>query len=239
MGYTNYWYQHRNFTDAEWSKVQDYYYNNLLYHDQKNSEEGGGQLIEDAEVNKNLGDGSLIMFNGKEESCETFVLYKNLKTEPRYDGDNLSFHFCKTKRLPYDELVWDFLQYIHLVIFKNDPQNFVISNDDGDKFPKDKLKIVPCENGVGEWEISPIHETFDTKQDAEERLKEVTNCLIASENWVGLYAELSDYVERRLYPNRKTHNDQGERLEETEDDFLEIVDDIEEIMGQYLTKEEI
>ena len=34
-------------------------------------------------------------------------------------------------------------------------------------------EIVPCNNGVGEWEISPIHETFDTRQQAEERLKEL------------------------------------------------------------------
>ena len=27
-------------------------------------------------------------------------------------------------------------------------------------------EIVPCDNGVGEWEISPIHETFDTRQQA-------------------------------------------------------------------------
>jgi hypothetical protein len=34
-------------------------------------------------------------------------------------------------------------------------------------------EIVPCNNGVGEWEISPIHETFDTRQQAEERLEEL------------------------------------------------------------------
>ena len=62
---------------------------------------------------------------------------------------------------------------------------------------------------------------------------------IPPENWVGLYAELSNYLEGRMYPNRKTHNDQGERLEETEDDFLEIVGDVEEIMSTYLIKGEI
>jgi|10_taG_2_1085330.scaffolds.fasta_scaffold36962_2 hypothetical protein len=34
-------------------------------------------------------------------------------------------------------------------------------------------QIIPCENGVGEWEISPTHETFDTRREAEERLKEI------------------------------------------------------------------
>ena len=60
---------------------------------------------------------------------------------------------------------------------------------------------------------------------------------IPSETWVGLYCELSTYVESKCFPHMKTHNEQGERLEETEDDFLEIVDDIEEIMSEYLCGE--
>jgi len=32
------------------------------------------------------------------------------------------------------------------------------------------MRIVPCENGVGEWEIDPTHETFDTYAEAEEQL---------------------------------------------------------------------
>ena len=60
---------------------------------------------------------------------------------------------------------------------------------------------------------------------------------IPSETWVGLYCELPTYVERKCFPHRKTHNEQGERLEETEDDFLEIVDNIEEIMSEYLCGE--
>jgi hypothetical protein len=35
------------------------------------------------------------------------------------------------------------------------------------------FNIVPCKNGVGEWEISPIHETFDTREEAEKRLREL------------------------------------------------------------------
>ena len=35
----------------------------------------------------------------------------------------------------------------------------------------EQYKIIPCNNGVGEWEISPTHETFDTRQEAEEALK--------------------------------------------------------------------
>ena len=62
---------------------------------------------------------------------------------------------------------------------------------------------------------------------------------IPSETWVGLYCELSTYVESKCFPHRKTHNDQGERLEETEDDFLEIVDNIEGIMSEFFIKGEI
>lgn len=35
------------------------------------------------------------------------------------------------------------------------------------------LTIIPCENGVGEWEIHPTGETFDTHKEAEARLSEM------------------------------------------------------------------
>lgn len=35
------------------------------------------------------------------------------------------------------------------------------------------LTIIPCENGVGEWEIHPTGETFDTRKEAEARLAEM------------------------------------------------------------------
>jgi|TARA_R110000868_G_scaffold23252_1_gene94077 hypothetical protein len=54
--------------------------------------------------------------------------------------------------------------------------------------------------------------------------------IIPTEKWVELYADLSCYVESKCYPNRTTHNQDGERLQETEDDFHEIVDDVENIM---------
>jgi hypothetical protein len=62
---------------------------------------------------------------------------------------------------------------------------------------------------------------------------------IQPDTWVELYAELSSYVESKCFPHRKTHNEQGERLEETEDDFLEIVDKVEEIMSEFFIKGEI
>ena len=37
------------------------------------------------------------------------------------------------------------------------------------------MKIVPCKNGVGDWEIDPIHETFDTYAEAEKRMLQLKN----------------------------------------------------------------
>tara|TARA_Y100001937_G_scaffold103109_1_gene142037 strand:+ start:1218 stop:1577 length:360 start_codon:yes stop_codon:yes gene_type:complete len=45
----------------------------------------------------------------------------------------------------------------------------------------EQYKIIPCTNGVGEWEISPIHETFDTRQQAEERLEELKLLKLSNE----------------------------------------------------------
>ena len=59
---------------------------------------------------------------------------------------------------------------------------------------------------------------------------------IPSETWVELYAELSAYVESKCYPDRETHDKNGSRLEETEDDFLDIVEDVEEMLGGFFNK---
>ena len=61
---------------------------------------------------------------------------------------------------------------------------------------------------------------------------------LPSEVWIELYCELSSYVEFRCYPNRKTHNEEGERIEETQDDFCEIVDDVESILDTFFEKGE-
>lgn len=37
----------------------------------------------------------------------------------------------------------------------------------------EQLEIIRCENGVGEWEIHPTGETFDTMKEAEARLTEL------------------------------------------------------------------
>jgi len=55
-------------------------------------------------------------------------------------------------------------------------------------------EIVPCNNGVGEWEISPIHETFDTRQQAEERLKELQLDNLTDADWKVLDNSFQDYI---------------------------------------------
>lgn len=60
---------------------------------------------------------------------------------------------------------------------------------------------------------------------------------IPSDVWVGLYAELSAYVEERIGLDGKYDKD-GNRLEEYEDEFLEIVNNVEEIMSSFLEREE-
>ena len=61
---------------------------------------------------------------------------------------------------------------------------------------------------------------------------------IPSETWVELYAELSAYVEAKCYPDRETHDKNGSRLEETEDDFLDIVSEVEDILSGFFNKEQ-
>jgi len=60
---------------------------------------------------------------------------------------------------------------------------------------------------------------------------------LPTETYVQLYSELSAYVENKCYPNRKTHTENGERIEETEDDFIEIVDEVEQILKTFFKKE--
>ena len=46
--------------------------------------------------------------------------------------------------------------------------------------------------------------------------------------WIELYSELSQYTEARAFPHRNPYNDEGSRREYTEDDFVKIVNEVEE-----------
>ena len=45
--------------------------------------------------------------------------------------------------------------------------------DDTCEWIMEELDITKCKNGVGDWEITPLHETFDTFEEAESRVKEL------------------------------------------------------------------
>ena len=131
MGYTNYWYQHEDFTKDEWHKIKVFYHGLILVH-------GGGAYLEaDHIINDETNGGDHIQFNGtKGQDYETFYLDKYANKTPDYvRGTNPAFNFCKTARNPYDAIVWAVLCYAKYV--KSDRDKFMISNDDGDHYGKE------------------------------------------------------------------------------------------------------
>jgi hypothetical protein len=123
MGYTNYWYQTRAFTDKEWYEIKTY----LLFR------HTSFELDElDKEIKISILDDNIIQFNGKNDrlSCEDFTLHKNIR-EPYYKDDKVEFNFCKTRQLPYDMMVWKLLKFINFVVLDPWNKQFKISNDNG------------------------------------------------------------------------------------------------------------
>ena len=113
MGYTNYWHQHNDFTDTEWSQIKEEY--NYI------QEVCEGIIVDESKKT----DG--IIFNGKPENNqdhETFVIKKIAKTKKDYEEQDMSFNFCKTAMKPYDLAVWHMLCFINRVC-----PNFAISRD--------------------------------------------------------------------------------------------------------------
>tara|TARA_Y100000589_G_C27074275_1_gene596784 strand:+ start:632 stop:1015 length:384 start_codon:yes stop_codon:yes gene_type:complete len=123
MGYTNYWYQTRAFTDKEWYEIKTYL---LFRHNSFTLDDL------DKEIKISILDDNIIQFNGKNAklSCEDFTLYKNIR-EPLYKDDNVEFNFCKTRQLPYDMMVWKLLKFINFVVLDPWNKQFKISNDNG------------------------------------------------------------------------------------------------------------
>ena len=94
MGYTNYWYQKKSFSETEWKKVKDEY--------KWLKEMADGIIIDESENDDE------IIFNGNpkdEQDHETFYINKK--------NDKESFNFCKTARKPYDLAVWHLLYFIN------------------------------------------------------------------------------------------------------------------------------
>ena len=126
MGYTNYWYQYRDFTDSEWDEIVDYFKTLMKKEEYR-------KFVVCTRYRKGRG---VLSFNGGEgRSCETFVLNKH-EPKPRYEGDKTYFNFCKTRELPYDKVVWKFLKFIKFVVLDPNKADFIISNDNGDEIIK-------------------------------------------------------------------------------------------------------
>ena len=123
MGYSNYWYQTRAFTDKEWYEIKTYL---LFRHNSFTLDDL------DKEIKISILDDNIIQFNGKNAklSCEDFTLYKNVR-EPLYKDDKVEFNFCKTRQLPYDMMVWKLLKFINFVVLDPWNKQFKISNDNG------------------------------------------------------------------------------------------------------------
>ena len=98
MGYTNYWKQKKSFNDSEWNDIKDEY--NYI-------KDVCESFIKD-ETEKD----DEIIFNGiGKMEHETFILSKNARTVAYYEGEDLSFNFCKTAHKPYDIAVWHLLTF--------------------------------------------------------------------------------------------------------------------------------
>ena len=130
MGYTNYWYQTRAFTDAEWYEIKTY----LLFRHNSFTLDNLDKEIKISHLSWDEND-HYIQFNGKNAklSCEDFTLYKNVR-EPLYKDDKVEFNFCKTRQLPYDMMVWKLLRFIKFVVLDPKDHTFEISNDNGDRY---------------------------------------------------------------------------------------------------------
>ena len=105
MGYTNYWYQRKSFTNEEWSKVLDEYdyLKDIL----------GDVIVDETKEPFSV---KAIVFNGNpknNQDHETFILHKEAQTEPDYEGQDITFNFCKTAQKPYDVAVWHLISFAH------------------------------------------------------------------------------------------------------------------------------
>lgn len=89
MGYTHYW-KHNGFTDDQWKMLVENS-NDIISKSNCKIANAFGECGTNPVLNNNC-----ISLNGEgDESCETFYITKNAQ----------SFEFCKTRRLPYDNVV--------------------------------------------------------------------------------------------------------------------------------------
>jgi hypothetical protein len=101
------------------------------------------------------------------------------------------------------------------------------------------MKIVKCENGVGEWEISPLGETFDTRQEAEQQLSKYSKLIgIPAEIYIEHTCEFADQIMQdrlnRSYEDYLLGNDDEgySYTEEGQDIFNEILIEVENFLAK-------
>ena len=82
MGYTNYWYQYRDFTDSEWEQIVDGF-NNWMENDTFRSlVDLGAVNIREPFQRAEYGDAEIYFDGGEGGTCETFVLHKHVPKPP-------------------------------------------------------------------------------------------------------------------------------------------------------------
>ena len=101
------------------------------------------------------------------------------------------------------------------------------------------MKIVKCENGVGEWEISPLGETFDTRQEAEQQLSKYSKLIcVPAEIYIEHTCEFADQIMQdrlnRSYEDYLLGNDDEgySYTEEGQDIFNEILIEVENFLAK-------
>tara|TARA_R110000787_G_scaffold92892_1_gene195084 strand:+ start:1431 stop:1832 length:402 start_codon:yes stop_codon:yes gene_type:complete len=107
MGYTNYWHQEKDFTTDEWDLI----FSEFLYL----LETMPDIIIDDSPI-VNKGVSPEIIFNGNPKDGgdhETFILSRYARKKPDYEGQDITFNFCKTAEKPYDVAVWHLLYFAY------------------------------------------------------------------------------------------------------------------------------
>jgi hypothetical protein len=108
--------------------------------------------------------------------------------------------------------------------------------DDKEEAEKRYKEVLKMDNLWSASLCVPIQsDQYETSTDYKSQSYKIN---LAAETWVELYATISGYVENKCYPDRETHDQNGERLEETQDDLVDIVNDVEDILSGFFIKEQ-
>jgi hypothetical protein len=137
MGYTNYWYQKRDFTPTEWAALVHRATAVIAAAKKDGVAVGDSWGIGQPAIN----DDSLCL-NGREpDDYETFRLTRNQRLPHDYEKPRFAkegaFDCCKTGNRPYDAVVVAILHYAKKIA----PDAIDISSDGGDEVFKDAWHI--------------------------------------------------------------------------------------------------